>query len=81
MSYGDLSPYDLDLGSGRVHTHIVVQPDFLFCRGPGSTARERLMTVICFFFLPFMNAVVFPLWDKPNSFLFLGDRKWIVYAY
>lgn len=40
------------------HTYIVVQPDFLFCRGAGSAAWERLKTVNRLFFLLFTIAVV-----------------------
>lgn len=59
MSYGDLSPYDLDLGSGRVHTHTHSRPArFLVLPW---TRQCGVREAHLFLFLPFMNAVVFPI--------------------
>lgn len=57
------------------HTYIVVQPDFLFCRGAGSAAWDRLKTVNRLFFcrlrLPWFAYV--RCTAQPS---FSGDRKW-----
>lgn len=51
VSRGDLSPYDLDLGSGRVHTHSHTQRFF-----SERAAREELEFCLLSFFL---NALSF----------------------
>lgn len=48
MSRGDLSPHDLDLGSGRVHTHS--QAEGFLERGAARAALEKLKSVICLSF-------------------------------
>lgn len=53
MSRGDLSPYDLDLGSGRVHTHTVRQPDF--SNVEQRAARTAQVCLLSLLSLPFMT--------------------------
>lgn len=48
MSRSDLSPYDLDLGSGRVHTHTVGQSGFF--REEQRGLRSQLQSILCLSF-------------------------------
>lgn len=54
MSRGDLSPYDLDLGSGRVHTHTQsggqISPAW-----SGGAAQRAQVCLLSLFSLPFMT--------------------------